>query len=68
MEARIAKLSAANIEYERTNDILTKENHQLVKAVDNYENELEKEIREKERIKRELDSTLQAINDIWLDG
>ena len=64
MEARIAKLSAANIEYERTNDILTKENHQLVKAVDNYENELEKEIREKERIKRELDSTLQAINDI----
>ena len=68
MEARIAKLSAANIEYERTNDILTKENHQLVKAVDNYENELEKEMREKERIKRELDSTLQAINDIWLDG
>ena len=66
MEARIAKLSAANIEYERTNDILTKENHQLVKAVDNYENELEKEMREKERIKRELDSTLQAINDIWL--
>ena len=64
MEARIAKLSAANIEYERTNDILTKENHQLVKAVDNYENELEKEMREKERIKRELDSTLQAINDI----
>ena len=68
MEARIAKLSAANIEYERTNDILTKENHQLVKAVDNYENELEKEMREKERIKRELDSTLQAINDIWPDG
>jgi len=64
MESRIAKLSTQNVEYERNNDILTKENQQLVKAVDNYEHELDKVLREKELIKAELDQTLQALNEI----
>ena len=64
MEGRIATLSTQNIEYERTNDILTKENQQLVKAVDNYEKELDNVLREKEMIKAELDQTLQALNEI----
>ena len=64
MEARIAKLSAANMEFERTNDILTKENGQLVKAIDQYELDLDSIHREKEQIKKQLDQTLQELREI----
>jgi len=62
MEARIEYLSAHNTEYERNNDILTKENHQLVKTVESYEQETDKVLREKEKIKNELESKQSLKN------
>ena len=52
------------MEFERTNDILTKENGQLVKAIDQYELDLDHIHREKEQIKKQLDQTLQELNEI----
>jgi flagellar basal body rod protein FlgC len=52
------------MELERTNDILVKENHQLVKAVESYEVELDSVQKKKEMVQQELDQTLQALNEI----
>ena len=67
MEARIGFLSSQNSELERNNDILSKENHQFMKSIETYEIEMDKIIREKEKIKLELDQTLQALNEMWFN-
>jgi hypothetical protein len=64
MEARIGFLSSQNSELERGNDILSKENCQFMKSIESYEIEMDKIIREKDKIKLELDQTLQALNEM----
>ena len=66
MEQRIDFLSAQNNEYERANDILQKENTQFIKTIETYENEMDKLVHEKDKIKLELDQTLQALNEMWV--
>ena len=66
METRIGYLTSQNTELERANDILSKENNQFMKTIESYEIEMEKILREKDKIKNELDQTLQALNEMWV--
>ena len=54
------------LEDECTNEILVKENHQMAKAVESYEVELDNVQKKKDMVQQELDQTLQALNEIWL--